>query len=435
MPRPAPRTPPCATCRPFPVITPGNAAALLLGTLLAVVAVLLLAPSPADAAGERPRGPSLVIIGGALEPGNTPVYEAILERRLPGRPICVLPMASVEPRTSMESYLADFEAVGGPAAAVGILLTVDEPTKATEPQVLRRLEKECGGFFFTGGDQSRIVDLLRPNGDQTAASRAILRVHRAGGVVAGTSAGAAMMSDPMIGAGSSADALEHGAVDRDGEPGVWLRNGMGYLEEALVDQHFLARGRLGRLLVALHTENRTLGLGVDENTALVVDGLSSARPGGPRPVATVIGTSGVLVVDARPTDADRRERVEPGEPLRWRLWLLADGDIFHFHERRAEPSPHHRPITTLGDARDRLRHPFEDDALHQTLVELARSVDASVRLGRRSDGLELGKGPDFRAFEVAVDGAEVDDAEESPPHPISAGPYLITWSPPTATDG
>lgn len=264
---------------------------------------------------------SLVIIGGGLQADNGPVYRAILERALPDRPICVLPTASAEPQRSMDSYLADFlrwsEEYGvGPtvgtrgAAARGVPITKDDAAKAHDADVVADLA-DCGGIFFTGGDQSRIADVFRPDGEDSPAYEALLRLHREGAVIAGTSAGAAVMSDPMIGGGSSEDALLHGVVDADplieGNPsGVWIRDGVGFLPGAIVDQHFLARGRFGRLMVAARhllqgRQDPLLAVGVGENTALVVD-----APGTDAATVHVIGPSAVVLVEMQPGDPEHR---------------------------------------------------------------------------------------------------------------------------------
>ncbi|MEJ2204672.1 MAG: Type 1 glutamine amidotransferase-like domain-containing protein [Gemmatimonadota bacterium] len=121
--------------------------------------------------------------------------------------------------------------------------------------------------------------MFLPGGDTTAAYQTLWRRWQEGAVVAGSSAGAAMMSRIMIAGGSSAEAVTHGvAPDGEGE-GVVIRSGMGFLPHAIVDQHFLARGRIGRLLVAvLATDSLPLGLGIDENTALVEPSSPSTVP-------------------------------------------------------------------------------------------------------------------------------------------------------------
>ena len=114
---------------------------------VAACALLLALPGPGVAEGAR------VIVGGALDPDNERVYREILERRLPGRPICVLPTASSRPRRSMRAYLQDFERYGGAGVATGFKITTKRPRRAADAAVAARLD-ECGGFFFTGGDQS-----------------------------------------------------------------------------------------------------------------------------------------------------------------------------------------------------------------------------------------------------------------------------------------
>ncbi|MEX1368003.1 MAG: cyanophycinase [Nannocystaceae bacterium] len=245
--------------------------------------------TPAAVPVPGPQGP-LVIIGGRLEPDDAEVFERILELSGPG-PVCVLPTASAHPNRSMNAYVEDLRRYASDdAAARGVRLTAGDVDMAEDPAVAGGL-RECGGFFFTGGDQSRIVDTLRPQGRDTPALTAILERHAEGGVIAGTSAGAAMMSDPMIGGGDSVAAITHGPCDTPDCEGMWVRDGLGLLPGWWTDQHFLVRGRIGRLLTAvLHTPGAPRrGLGIDEDTALaIVDGR-----------AQVLGRSGVLRIDAR----------------------------------------------------------------------------------------------------------------------------------------
>ena len=336
----------------------------------------------------------LVVIGGALEPDHEGIYRRILDAALPDRPICILPTASSEPENSMNSYLADFQRYGGEKAAVGRLITQEDRRKAENEGVGRAL-KSCGGFFFTGGDQSRIVELFRPEGRDTPVAAALRQVLAEGGVVAGTSAGAAMMSDPMIGGGSSEKALEHGVVERDGEPGVWVRSGMGFLPGALVDQHFLERGRVGRLLVATAQQKHRLGLGISENTALAVRGLGTDEF-----VGEVIGPSGVLVADLGPAT--------PGGVVGARLWLLGDGDRFEFSPRSTRsrvvvPASTKIPVVAEGKATkdQNIRSPrrlWRDGAFHGWLMRLATSERASAEAGRSGPRIRLRKDEGFRAL-------------------------------------
>jgi len=143
-----------------------------------------------------------------------------------------------------------------------------------DDQDIAALIATCDALWFVGGDQSRITAVFRPQGRDTKAYQATLDLLKRGGVIAGTSAGAAMMTDPMITGGTSEDALKHGVTwtnDVKEGQGVGLADGMGYLTNVLVDQHFLERGRLGRLLVAMREAGMHRGFGVSEDAAFVVD--------------------------------------------------------------------------------------------------------------------------------------------------------------------
>ena len=241
---------------------------------------------PADAPVDAQPG-RLVVIGGALAADNEAIYQAVLDGRLGDGPVCVVPTASAEPTESMASAVERIDRWGGAGSAQGVLISEDAPERADDPEVAAQL-RDCSGFFFTGGSQSRIVATFRPDGRATLAYEAVMGRWREGAVVAGTSAGAAMMGGRMIAGGTSMDAFEVGVGD-DPE-GVGVTQGMGFFEWGWLDQHFLARGRWGRLLMAsLRAPPYAVGYGIDENTALVVDG---GR-------ATVAGASGVVVIDAR----------------------------------------------------------------------------------------------------------------------------------------
>ncbi len=375
---------------------------------LRTLSAALLATLPAVA----DPGP-LVIIGGALDPDNEAVFRAILDRGLAGKPICVLPTASGRPKRSMTSYVEEFQGYGGPDAGAGVAITAKRPGRAADPKVAGRLEG-CGGVFFTGGDQSRIVDALRPGAEPTAADRAIRELWQRGGVVAGTSAGAAMMSDPMIGGGSSNEAFKHGVTEQENALGVWVRDGMGFLPSALVDQHCLERGRLGRLIVAVaERSGRRLGLCVDEDTAVAVDG-SQAR---------VIGASGVAVLDLEAARAAAGRGFRDG-----RLWLLGDGDRFDLESGRATPASDKQPWEPESAeplASFLPAEPWMRDAFHRFLVDFVGSTAGSAVLGNGPGRVRLRTADGFRAR--SRDGDE--------PRALFAGPIELDWLPEAAGGG
>jgi cyanophycinase len=325
------------------------------------------------------------MIGGALDPGNTPIFRAVLERRLDARPLCVVPLASEEPHRSMRSYVDDFEGQAGPGSAVGIDLFSFAPGSADDPVISAALRR-CGGVFFTGGDQSRIVDVLRPAGPgSTAADRAIASLANSGAVIAGTSAGAAVMSDPMIGGGASAEALAHGVVAEDGA-GVWLRPGMGFFGAGLTDQHFLARGRFARLAVALATDGgHQRGIGIDEDTALVVEG----------EFALVVGSSSVVVLENH-----RKGRGEPVYPAGFDMWVLGDGDRYDLRNSRALAAPGRVPVER-GPEPGPMELDWQDaEAFATWLGALLRSAEPEGQLKGEGWSMRIAAAEGFTALEL-----------------------------------
>lgn len=273
-----------------------------MGAVLAVVLALAgCAAAPAGPAKAGPSRGSLLIIGGGLEDDNAAIFGRFLELAGPGR-IGVIPTASGDADAGAVT-VQRLRRFGPSRDIVVIPLTKYDAGRADEAQIAA-LIRSCTGLWFTGGDQSRITAVFRPGPRggtrDTEAYRATLDVLARGGVIAGTSAGAAVMSDPMITGGTSADALASGATwtdqPREGQ-GVGLAPGLGYFPFGLTDQHFLERGRLGRLVVALRATGVKTGFGVSENAALEVD-LSSgeARAWGEHAV-TVVSPAGAGVVN------------------------------------------------------------------------------------------------------------------------------------------
>lgn len=233
---------------------------------------------------------TLVIIGGNLETNNAEVYNQMID--LAGGKekaiIGIFPTASGS-MTSSESMKQDFEAYGIPSDRVRIIDITEKnyPDKVNNAEVAKSVS-ECTGLFFVGGDQSRITKAFyNVDGTNTKVLDAVWEVYKEGGMIGGTSAGAAIMSNPMIQNATSLEAFELG-VTYDGEkPGLWVTKGLGFFEGGIVDQHFSKRGRIGRLVVALVHEKINYGFGIDENSAMVVKGSE----------IQVIGASGMFLVD------------------------------------------------------------------------------------------------------------------------------------------
>ncbi len=274
------------------------------------------------------RGP-LVIIGGRLEPDNGKLIREIA--RLSGGKIAVLPTASSQPEAAARDTVEVFARFGIEAESVPVHLD-GAATSAFNPRHCARIEA-LGSVYFTGGDQSFILKALIQHGEETPVLRAIRAAHARGGLVAGSSAGAAMMSEPMILGGTSIEALIHGKSSAPGKPGVPLGQGLGFFSHGLVDQHFLKRGRLGRLLVAMHAAGHARGFGVDENTGMVIEG-DSLR---------VVGERGMLLLELT-AEGGADEAGFRGVAVSY----LDDGDRLDLKAHSAEPGPE----KALASARD-----------------------------------------------------------------------------------
>ena len=221
----------------------------------------------------------LFIIGGASKP------RAMMERFLDlaggvSARIVVVPAASRDPELAGELFVEEMEQIGAGSLEVTARTREEALETASVEQVAA-----ADAVYFTGGDQSRLHDVLAG----TEFLEAVRALHRRGGVVAGTSAGAAVMGALML-TGEEADVPEgedHFARLRPGV--IETREGFGFWPEAVVDQHFLARRRNNRLLSVVLDRPELLGVGIDESTAVVVRG----------GVVEVVGVGNVVVYDAR----------------------------------------------------------------------------------------------------------------------------------------
>lgn len=335
---------------------------------------------------------TLVAIGGALEPENEVIYQAIIDDAATlGEPlICVLGTASSDPRESADSYIADFESYG--ASAVYVDITEENAaTSASDPAVAEQLSG-CNGYFFVGGDQRRITAAFLPEGASTPALDAIKAQFDAGAVIAGTSAGLAVMSETMISGGSSIDSL------LGGEDAVTLEPGLGFITNAIVDQHFLADGRFGRLYTALQQTGMTLGVGVDENTALHVDAEGMWH---------VLGESSIAIL-------------EPTEEGAF-ISLLSEGDTFNPSTGEATIILERENIADLGPYYEAGEifavDVFAPNVLTNLLTQLVDSPETSASgLGFAGNGnnvfisegvrLRFAKGDETAGYWGRVDGAD-----------------------------
>ncbi|MBI5848517.1 MAG: cyanophycinase [Nitrospirae bacterium] len=230
-----------------------------------------------------------MIIGGAEDrSGERRVLRAFVELA-GGRDarIVIIAVASATPTVVGSTYVQIIKELGTKQATLLDLATRED---VVAPRALETIHKATG-VFFTGGDQVRISQLI----GGTALDRLLITRHREGLVVGGTSAGAAIMSSIMIVGG-----LGYGSLRMDN---VELGSGMEFLPGAIIDQHFQQRWRFRRLLAAVAQYPFELGIGIDEDTAIIVQ----------NGMFQVIGSGGVTVIDGkRITHVSRPEASDDG---------------------------------------------------------------------------------------------------------------------------
>ncbi|MCL6454543.1 MAG: cyanophycinase [Alicyclobacillus sp.] len=260
----------------------------------------------------RRKGP-LIIIGGAEDKtGECRILRKFLEIG-GGRHarVLVMTVATELPIEVGMDYVEVFKRLGAEDVRTFDVSAREAANRDSAVEFVR--DATC--IFFTGGDQLRITKLL----GGTRIDAALHAALRAGVPLAGTSAGASMMSSTMI-------------VDGEGEtnPRICVVNmapGMEFLEGAVVDQHFAQRGRVGRLVSAVAQYPHHLGLGIDEDTAVIVEGT----------VFRVLGSGAVSVVDAGALTHSNLGTVAADESLALcgiQLHILPDGYGFDLHARQ-----------------------------------------------------------------------------------------------------
>jgi len=269
-------------------------AAALLALLTSPCAALAQAATAAPE--ETATGPTgyAVVIGGALTQDNDAVWSRLVQLAGgPGARYAVFATASQSPERSAARIIDNLRRHGALAEHVAVAPRIDGIDVAREVENPKWIEivRNARGVFFAGGAQERIVDTLMPGGRVTPLLRAIWDVYGSGGVVAGSSAGAAIMGATMIRDAGDTMSVLKGRIRQGRE----IDRGLGFVGPRLfTDQHFLRRGRIGRLLPVMLATGHTLGLGVEENTAAIVHGDD----------VEVIGAAGALFVDLSGATSD-----------------------------------------------------------------------------------------------------------------------------------
>jgi cyanophycinase len=269
---------------------------------------------------ERRRQGCLIIIGGGedRDPKGDRTILREVARHVRGGKLVLATVASREPQGYMEEYERAFADLD-----VGELveLYVEDRHEAGDREKLAVLD-DAAGIFFSGGDQLRITSQIGDTGIEAK----VRALYERGGVVAGTSAGASVMSETMLVKGSSKETHRIGDLH--------MSPGMGLVRDVIIDQHFAERGRMGRLLGAVAHNPRVIGMGIDEDTAAVLEG-DEFR---------VIGSGAVYVVDGSDVSYCNVAEARADCALSMhgvRVHVLSQGDGFDL-ERRQPLTPRSR---------------------------------------------------------------------------------------------
>jgi cyanophycinase len=269
----------------------------------------------ADRGSKRSPGPLIIIGGGEDKEGERVILREVA-RHLNGGKLVLATVASHQPEGYFEAYQSAFADLG---ISDLVELYVKDRAETLAPDKLRVFDG-AAGVFFSGGDQLRISSQI---GD-TPIEQRVREIHQAGGLIAGTSAGASMMSETMLVKGTSGESHKIGDLH--------MAPGLGLVRDVIIDQHFAERGRFGRLFGAVAHNPRELGIGIDEDTALV---LRDSR-------FEVIGSGCVYVVDGAGVTQSNIAEARPERALSMydiRLHVLSSGDTFDLARRRPAEVP------------------------------------------------------------------------------------------------
>ncbi|MCP4458648.1 MAG: cyanophycinase [Cytophagales bacterium] len=271
----------------------------------------------------RPRG-TLIPIGGNEDKGSDEftgldfIEDGILahvvrESGGVASKIIVVPTASSIPETVGENYLEAFEKLGCLNVEV---ISITKCSQCDDNEVIKKFDA-ANCVMFSGGDQSKITTKIGGTPIHTLLAD---KFNNQDFVIAGTSAGAMAMTSEMIAGGSSTEAMFKGAVR--------MKKGLGLIPELIVDTHFIRRGRFGRLAEAVAIHPHLMGVGLGEDTGLIIKNCNEFK---------VIGSGMVILMDASNLTHNAHEELYEGTPMSMSnltTHILANGDQFTLNDKR-----------------------------------------------------------------------------------------------------
>ncbi len=226
--------------------------------------------------------------------------------------VSVITTASEEPDLRGKEYHKVFSTLG--ASSINIL-NITSREQANDSDLAQTIE-EADLIFLAGGDQLRLTTILGGSEVLEAIQNRLV----AGALIAGTSAGAAVFSDTMIYEGKSEEGFIKGKV--------LTTAGFGFVDKIIFDTHFVSRGRIGRLVQIITTNPTCIGVGIEEDSGVILKGDGTVE---------IIGTGQVIIVDGSDISHSNIIDIEPGEPIaveNIRIHTLVNGYGYDFTNRR-----------------------------------------------------------------------------------------------------
>jgi cyanophycinase len=261
---------------------------------------------------------SLLIIGGHEDKHGDKIILRAFAKKVGKRGKAVIAtVASEQPKALFEEYETALRGLGMHHVHH---LSVESRAEAQSESKLRTLD-DAVAVFFTGGDQLKITSQI---GD-TPIYKRVCDIFDSGGLIAGSSAGASVMSETMMVRGEAESTYKIESL-------LKLAPGLGLLQGVIIDQHFSQRGRIGRLLGAIAQNPRMLGIGLDEDSAILVQ----------RGRFQVLGSNAVHILDSSKVTFTNLTEAEPETSLciyGVRLHVLNQSDTFTLKARRPQYHP------------------------------------------------------------------------------------------------
>ncbi len=240
---------------------------------------------------EKVKGRLVIIGGGEDKTGRCSILQKVVELSGGNRAhIAVVTVATQNPKEQGNRYTEIFQSMDVAEVNTVNIQMREDANDLANIEIL----KEASCIFFTGGDQLRITSLM----GGTQGYEVLQKKYEMGIVICGTSAGASAMSETMITSGKDDDTPRKCTLK--------MAPGLGLLKGVIIDQHFAQRGRIGRLLLAIAQNPNMIGIGIDEDTGVIVM---------PNATLKVIGSNGVTILDGKDCTMTNVSELEPDQVL------------------------------------------------------------------------------------------------------------------------